>query len=203
MKQLMWDNIKLSEIRKQAKESLKFKDFNASSKTKTYWLYLYLLPILFSLILLFLGLFIEKEIASYFITSISIFAGLFFSLLFIITDKYNAKKDKLNELIKQDDDEVRNYLKRYKNFSIFLISQVSFIIILSIRLILLLSIVYFYPQFPQFECVVWMYAKLAGKYILNGAIYYFIMQFVFFLLVVLSNMYVMLLEDISFEKDKS
>jgi hypothetical protein len=202
MKLLKWDNIKLSEIRKQAKESLKYRDFNANSTTKIYWLYLYLLPVLFSLLLLSLGLFIEKEIASYFITSISIFAGLFFSLLFIVTDKYNAKKDNLKEITESGDEETRNYLKRYKNFSTFLIRQISFTIILAIVLILSLSIIYFYPQFPQINGCVWKYVKLTGKYLLNGIIYYWIMQFIVFLIVILSNMYVMLLDDINFEEDK-
>jgi hypothetical protein len=200
MKQLKWNNIKLNEIRKQAKESLKYRDFNASSETKIYLLYLYLLPVLFSLLLLLFGLFIEKEIASYFITSISIFAGLFFSLLFIVTDKYNGKKDSLQEITEKGDAETCNYLKRYKNFSTFLIRQISFTIILAIVLILLLSIIYFYPQFPQINCCIWKYVKLTGKYLLNSIIYYWIAQFVVFLIVILSNMYVMLLDDINFEK---
>ena len=202
MKRLKWNNIKLNEIRRQAKESLKYRDFNANVETKIYLLYLYALPILFSLCLLLLGLFIEKEIASYFITSISIFAGLFFSLLFIVTDKYNVKKNHLEELVVEGDDETRNYLKRYKNFSIFLIRQISFIIILAVILILSLSIIYFYPQFPQIDSCYWKYVKLLVKYLLNGIIYYWIAQFVVFLIVILSNMYVMLLDDINFEKSK-
>jgi hypothetical protein len=202
MKRLKWNNIKLNEIRRQAKESLKYRDFNANSKTKIYLLYLYVLPILFSLCLLLFGLFIEKEIASYFITSISIFAGLFFSLLFIVTDKYNVKKNNLEELVVKGDDETRNYLKRYKNFSIFLIRQISFTIILAVVLILLLSIIYFYAQFPQIDFCFWKYVKLSVKYLLNGIIYYWIGQFVVFLIIILSNMYVMLLDDINFEKSK-
>lgn len=116
MRLMKWNNIKLNEIRRQAKNTLKYRDFNANSESKIYLLYLYVLPVLFALILLSFGLFIETEIASYFITSISIFAGLFFSLLFIVTDKYNIKKDNLTELIDKGDDETKNYLKRYKNF---------------------------------------------------------------------------------------
>ena len=218
MRLIRWNNIKLNEIRRQAKESLKYKDFNANSTTKIYLLYLYGLPIVFSVFLLSMGLFIEKEIASYFITSISIFAGLFFSLLFIVTDKYKAKKDNLKDTViatkedspkefaiieKEDEDcEVRNYLKRYKNFSIFLIRQISFTIILAVVLILSLSIIYFTPQFPQIDCLIWQYFKLTAKYLLNGIIYYWGAQFVVFLIVILSNMYVMLLDDINFEKDK-
>jgi len=218
MRLIRWNNIKLYEIRRQAKESLKYKDFNANSKTKIYLLYLYGLPILFSLFLLSLGLFIEKEIASYFITSISIFAGLFFSLLFIVTDKYKAKKDNLKDTVitakednlkefaiieKEDEDcEVHNYLKRYRNFSIFLIRQISFTIILAVVLILSLSIIYFTPQFPQIDCLIWKYFRLTTKYLLNGIIYYWSAQFIVFLTVILSNMYVMLLDDINFEKDK-
>ncbi|MCL2651869.1 MAG: hypothetical protein FWD60_12725 [Candidatus Azobacteroides sp.] len=215
---MKWNNIKLNEIRKDAKESLKYKDFNANSKTKVYLLYLYVLPILFALVLLSLGLFIEKEIASYFITSISIFAGLFFSLLFIVTDKYKEKKDNLKDTIiiakednhneyditvkENDDSEVCNYLKRYKNFSIFLVRQISFTIVLAVVLILSLSIIYFSPLFPQMDSLLWKYVRLAAKYLLNGIIYYWIAQFIVFLIVILSNMYVMLLDDINFEKGK-
>lgn len=218
MRLILWNNIKLNEIRRQAKESLKYRDFNATSTTKIYLLYLYGLPILFSSILLLLGLFVEKEIASYFITSISIFAGLFFSLLFIVTDKYKTKKedlknititakeDNLKEFVidteEDEDDEVRNYLKRYKNFSIFLIRQISFTILLAVALIISLSIIYFIPQFPRTNCFIWQYIKLTIKYLLNGIIYYWSMQFVVFLVIILSNMYVMLLDDINFEKDK-
>ena len=202
MRQMMWNNIKLNEIRKQAKESLKYKDFNANSTTKVYLLYLYLLPVLFALVLLSLGLFIEKEIASYFITSISIFAGLFFSLLFIVTDKYNTKKDKLKELTEEGDKEACNYLIRYKNFSKFLIRQISFTIVLAVVLILTLSIIYFLPLFPQMDSMIWKYFKLIAKYLLNGIIYYWSAQFIVFLIVILSNMYVMLLDDINFEKEE-
>lgn len=202
MRLMKWNNIKLNEIRKQAKNTLKYRDFNANSESKIYLLYLYALPVLFALILLSLGLFIETEIASYFITSISIFAGLFFSLLFIVTDKYSVKKDNLKELIDKGDDEAKNYLKRYKNFSIFLIRQISFTIILAIALIITLSIIYFSPQFPRIDYCWWKIVTLITKFVLNGIIYYWIAQFVVFLIVILSNMYVMLLDDINFDYNK-
>lgn len=112
MKLRMWDKIKLNEIRKNAKDSLKYKDFNANKKNNTYKWYLYVLPCLVSVLLLTLSIFIEKEIANYLITSISIFAGLFFGLLFIVTDKYNQKKEYLKDLIEKGDEETKGYVQR-------------------------------------------------------------------------------------------
>ena len=62
------------------------------------------------------GIFITNDIATYLITSISIFAGLFFGLLFIVTERYNAKKEQLKD---DKNEEARNYLIRYRNFSKF------------------------------------------------------------------------------------
>ena len=202
MKLKVWDNLKLNEIRKDAKESLKYKNLNANTKTKTYLFYLYFLPIFFAISLLSLNIFIEKEIASYLITSISIFAGLFFSLLFIVTDKYNQKKEYLKDLIKDGDNEIYSYLQRYKNFSTFLVRQISFTIILAVVLIVSMSIIYFSPQIPNLDYCWNHHLRLGLKYILNGVIYYWSGQFLIFLVVILSNMYVMLLDDINFEKEE-
>lgn len=201
MKLKMWNNIKLNEIRKHAKESLSYKDFNACDRGKIYLFYLYFLPICFALILLNLGILIEKEIATYLITSISVFAGLFFSLLFIVTEKFNQKKEYLKDLVEKGDNQAKNYLKRYKNFATFLIRQISFTIILAFALILSMSVVYFAPKFPHIDYCWFKCLKISLKYLLNGVIYYWGMQFIIFLTVILSNMYVMLLDDINFEKD--
>ena len=118
---MMWTKIRILEIRKEAFESLKYKDDNACEESKTYMLYMYVLPLLVCALLLVAGIFITNDIATYLITSISIFAGLFFGLLFIVTDRYNAKIEQLKE---NENEEDRNYMVRYKNFSKFLIRQI-------------------------------------------------------------------------------
>lgn len=199
MKLKMWSKIRLNEIRRDARKSLQYRDENATQKSNTYKWFLYVLPIVLSITMLSFGVFIKSDIANYFITSISIFAGLFFSLLIVITDKYNKKKENLKILVEKEDDEAIGYLKRYKNFSIFLIRQISYTIILAGILILSMSIIYFIPQFPKYEFQCYLYLRLIAKYLTNGLIYYLGCQFIVFLLVILGNMYVMLLDDINFE----
>lgn len=195
MRQMMWSKIRISEIRNDAFESLKYKDDNAREKSKTYVLYMYVLPLLVSVLLLVAGIFITNDIATYLITSISIFAGLFFGLLFIVTERYNAKNEQLK---KNENEEVRNYLIRYKNFSKFLIRQISYTIVLALLLIFLMAVIYFSPQVPRLNlCGYGDIIRTICKYAINGVIYYWSFQFIIFILVILGNTYVMLSDDIN------
>lgn len=194
---MMWNKIRILEIRKGAFESLSYKDDNANEKNKSniYILYLYVLPIVVSALLLLIGIFITDNIATYLITSISIFAGLFFGLLFIVTERYNSKKAQLQS---DENEEVRNYLIRYKNFSKFLIRQISYTIVLAIVLIFLMALIYFSPQVPRLD--LWGHGELVRticKYCFNGIIYYWGCQFLIFIIVILGNTYVMLSDDIN------
>ncbi len=192
---MMWTKIRILEIRKEAFESLKYKDDNACEESKTYMLYMYVLPLLVCALLLVAGIFITNDIATYLITSISIFAGLFFGLLFIVTDRYNAKIEQLKE---NENEEVRNYLVRYKNFSKFLIRQISYTIILALFLILLMALIYYSSQVPHFNlCGYGDKVRTFFKYGINGLIYYWSSQFFIFILVILGNTYVMLSDDIN------
>lgn len=197
MKLRIWDKIKLGEIRRDAKRSLRYRDFNANKESKVYILYLYVLPVLISVALLSLGVFLEKEVAYYLITGISIFAGLFFGLLFVVTDKYNQKRKDLKDLLVKGDEEAKGYVQRYQNFSVTLIRQIAFTIILAGTLILSILVIYMAPQLPQCNVEWYGCVKLAAKYLINGVIYYWGgVQFLLFLLLILSNTYIMLLEDI-------
>lgn len=195
----IWDKFRLNEIRLEAKKTLTYKDFNASSKSNIYILYLYIIPIFIAILLLVSNVYLETEIANYFITSISIFAGLFFSLLFVVTDKYSLKREILKDAIKNEDDEAIEYLKRYKNFASTLVKQISYAIILAGGIIMLMSIIYFSHKLKFPEYVLCIRVKFISKLFINGLIYYLGCQFITFLIIILSNMYVMLLDTISFD----
>lgn len=197
---MMWSKIRILEIRNNAFESLKYKDDNAREKSKIYMLYMYILPLLVSALLLVTGIFITNDIATYLITSISIFAGLFFGLLFIVTERYNAKKEQLKA---NENEEVKNYLIRYKNFSKFLIRQISYTIVLALFLIMLMALIYFSPQVPRFDlCGLGESFRTICKYVLNGVVYFWGCQFLIFIIVILGNTYVMLSEDINYKATK-
>lgn len=194
----MWTKIKIWEIRHDALESLK-KDYNGRIvKNKKGLLgYYYLLPLFIACILLASGVTINNDIANYFITGISIFAGLFFNLLLVVADKLNVRKRLLDS---DPNEETRNYVKRYQHFSEQLISQISYGIVISIGLIILMFLTNFQTWLPPTEicCVKIIYQVL--KYFLNGLILYNGMQFIIMLFVILSSMYVMLLDDLKIKK---
>lgn len=194
----MWTKIKIWEIRKDALESLK-KDYNGRivKNKKIVFSYYYLFPFIISVGFLAIGVTIDKEIANYFITGISIFAGLFFNLLLVVADKLNVRKRLLDN---DPNEETRNYVKRYRHFSEQLISQISYGIIISIGLIILMFLTHFKTWLPSTDI---LYVKLSYKvlkYILNGLIFYNGMQFIIMLFVILSSMYVMLLDDLKLKK---
>jgi hypothetical protein len=190
----MWTKIKVWEIRKDALLSLR-KDYNGRVvKNKSAFLaYYYVVPLSISATFLLIGVSINSEISNYFITAISIFAGLFFNLLLVVADKLNVRKKMLEN---DQNEETVNYVKRYTHFSEQLISQISYTIVISLSLIVLMFLIHFKSWLPHcdLEYVKMTYKVL--KYILNGMIFYIGMQFIIMLFVILSSMYVMLLDDI-------
>jgi len=198
IRQKMWTKIKVWEIRKDALLSLR-KDYNGRVvKNKSAFLaYYYLIPFLISATFLLIGVSINSEISNYFITAISIFAGLFFNLLLVVADKLNVRKKMLEN---DKNEETINYVKKYTHFSEQLISQISYTIVISLSLIVLMFLIHFKTWLPHsnLDTIKIIYRLL--KYILNGIIFYVGMQFIIMLFIILSSMYVMLLDDIKLRK---
>ena len=194
----MWTKIKIWEIRKDALESLR-KDYNGKivKDRRIVFTYYYAFPFVISIVFLSIGVTINTEIANYFITGISIFAGLFFNLLLVVADKLNVRKRFLDS---DQNEETKNYVIRYRHFSEQLISQISYGIVISIGLIMLMFFTHFRSWLPQTDihCIKIIYKIL--KYILNGLIFYYGTQFIIMLFVILSSMYVMLLDDLKIKK---
>lgn len=201
----MFPKIKLIRIRKYAKESL-YKDYSGRIKNKrSVFLCLYLIPSFITILLLFNGILVEKDFANFLATGISIFAGLFFGLLFIVNEKYNSRKQILSEDVNE---ETINYLKRYKIFASQLVSQISYTICISIALIILNSIILLFynieismsilifKKYDLIEIVNW-----SLLYTINGILFYLSAQFIYFILVILSSTYVMLIDDLDFEQN--
>jgi len=192
--QKMWTKIKIFEIRKDALESLR-KDYNGRivKNKRIVFSYYYMFPFIISITFLSIGVSINSDIANYFITGISIFAGLFFNLLLVVADKLNVRKRLLDS---DSNEETKNYVIRYRHFSEQLISQISYGIVISIGLIILMFFTHFKSLLPQTDMC---YVKIINKileYTLNGLIFFNGTQFIIMLFVILSSMYVMLLDDL-------
>jgi hypothetical protein len=131
-----------------------------------------------------------KDFSESLLTTFSLFSGLLFSLIIVLVDK--AKSRKL-DLIKNDNEESKNYLKRYLNFSEQLISQISFSIILSfvVIIILLCSQLKFDNEWFNNSSI-----KMLQLYLSSFTLFYFSIQFIILLAVIISGMFSVFLEEI-------
>ena len=100
----------------------------------------FIVPISISLIFIFFNITIDDVFVSNVISSISIFSGLLFSVIFILLENYNKRKDKIGN---NPPEELVRYVNRYKDFT----SKISTIILFSIvvamiSIIILLLIIF-------------------------------------------------------------
>ncbi len=88
-----------------------------------------LIPLLLAVTCIKFNIRFDNDIISSIISSISIFSGLLFSVIFILLQNYSARRKTNRGKL---DEEVINYLERYKNFT----RQVSTLILFSIAIAL-------------------------------------------------------------------
>ncbi|SEW49747.1 hypothetical protein SAMN05421841_4311 [Chryseobacterium wanjuense] len=91
-------------------------------------------PIMLSIIFLLFSVTIDNDIISNIISAISIFSGLLFSVIFVVTENYSKRK---NQMSRNQSDEAQSYLKRYKDFT----EQITTLILFSVA-IAIISIVF-------------------------------------------------------------
>ncbi|MDO6803655.1 hypothetical protein Q4595_14470 [Wenyingzhuangia sp. 1_MG-2023] len=186
----MLKQFKILYIRKLAIQTLE------STSHIKFQLHYRIIPFIISLVISSFNSKISENNSGILVTGISIFAGLLFSLLFIVTDKLNLRRVTLST---DKNEEVINYLKRYKSFAKKTIHQISYTILLSILLILLIFL-NDYPDWLNFECPYYSFiAKKYFGYSLKFFFYYSSLQFLYFLLTILASMFSMLSEDITKE----
>lgn len=118
---------------------------------------------------------------------LSIFTALIFGVLFTVPDKLSHRIEKLNQ---KKDNATQNYLIRFYNFTKKFVQQTSFIIALSIFLIILLVFL---------KVIDDNVAKLILTAI-NCSLFYILIMYV---LSILANIYILLMDDIKIGKDGS
>ena len=94
-------------------------------------LWLKLFPLLISVSLLFLQVYLNDTIINY----------LIFALIFIVSDKYNNRRNskRFSESDKNDEENI-TYIKRYQKFAKQFVTQISYMILISIALVILFVI---------------------------------------------------------------
>ncbi|PRX56372.1 hypothetical protein CLV81_0369 [Flagellimonas meridianipacifica] len=193
-----WQKLSIWEIKRDAVSSL-YKNENGDSSKK--WVanfYYNIIPFVVSLILVVFGVFLTSDVSNYLITGVSIFAGLFFNLLLIIADKLKLRR----ELLESNDTEAKeNYLKRFEIFSSHFISTISYAIILSLWLIILMlfcRVNVFQDQF--FDCEPMFYVIKVLTYSFNYLTYLIGFKLVILLFTILSSLYIMIFDDLNLNK---
>lgn len=187
---------KLKNIRAEAIHSLFYDNREKLVMPKFKLLLLYYgMPIILSLILVGLKQFLTENSITFFITGISIFAGLFFNLLIVVSDKMEKRK----ALFLSKYEATSKYANDYKIFSERLISSISYAIILSIFLIGLM----FFSQL-NYRVLNKFFVKefvtsfeILSKYSLNFISYFIGFQFIILLLHILTELYDMLIHDMN------
>lgn len=178
----MIDKINILEIRFDALKILK-KDSSLSS----YYVVYYIFPIIASCILVFLlSVRINTELFKNLIAGISLFSGLLFSIIFIVSNNYKERKISYNS---KDEENVR-YLKTYYEFSSNLISLISYSIVKALTIIVLTVIISIYSEFidPQIDLA------LKTMWVLLLVLLY---QFLVYILIILKEIYTMQYEEIN------
>ena len=124
------------------------------------------------------SLVLEKvnEIIDTLLTCLSIFTAFIFTALFVVPDKLSSRMNMLKE---KDDDATHGYLTRFCNFTRMFVQQMSFVIVQSITLIILFVVQKLYP------CFVLTF--------INSILF---VTLIFYVLTILSNIYILLMDDI-------
>ncbi len=100
----------------------------------------FILPLTISFVFIFFNVSLDNYIISNIIGSISIFSGLLFSVIFVVTENYSKRK---NDLSNNFNEEAKKYLKRYKEFSKHISTLILFSILIAMFSIVLLLLFLF------------------------------------------------------------
>lgn len=152
-------------------------------KSTRYLIYFWICPILLAFWLFKLNINFTK-VASDVIGGIGLFAGLMFTLLFIITDNYNKKKEKLKG---QSHQAAISHLATYKEFANNTISLISYSIIIA-GLVIATTVV-------SSSIIEIDYKSI--DIVLQLLLSIFLFQFVVTIILILNAMYTMLWDDIN------
>lgn len=103
----------------------------------------FVFPIVLSLVFVLFSIKLDNDIISNIISSISIFSGLLFSVIFIVTENYSKRKNLLNT---NSNEEAKSYIKRYKDFTNHITTLILFSVAVAVISIVLLLIYLFFVK---------------------------------------------------------
>ena len=158
------------------------------NKKSVFFLIYWLCPVMLAAALWHFDYYISKDISSDIVGGIGLFAGLMFTLLFVVTNSYRTRKEQLS---KDESEESKNYLDRYNTFAQNTVSLISYSIVKA-GLIILFTLAY--VSLLAYECnnLLRVFAKIC-----NGLLVIQLIQFAIVITMILKEMYAMLYDDIN------
>lgn len=152
------------------------------------------IPLLVSILLIIKNIKLDKDIIANLIAAMSIFAGFLFNLMALVyslvdTIKKNIREDNIDS---QEQDLKRQLLKETH-------INISYSVLISVLLVVLLCVTYFLPKFSIDLSSKVRYVILDKPHILGfisllveGSIYFFLINFGFTLLMILQRVHVLM-----------
>lgn len=148
-----------------------------------YWI----TPIIIASILWYFGYYIPSNITSDVISGIGLFAGLMFTLLFVVTTNYKNRKQQLEN---DSNEETKNYIRRYHTFTESAVALISYSIVKA-GIIIFFTIVY-----NALDSIINNSGHDWVIFLMSAFLEIFWIQFIIVITRILREMYVMLYDDI-------
>jgi len=177
----MLKKLNILEIRGDAIRALK-----ANTNKYEFLVIYYFFPVLIAILFHYFKIDIETRIFRNLIGGISLFSGMLFSIIFVVSKNFNTRKEQLNT--KDEDDLI--YLNQYKKFSNNLISLISYLIIKAIIIIIILILSDGYKHHLN-DTVNFNLRAMWDVFII------LIFHYLLYVIVILKEMYIMQYDDIN------
>lgn len=188
------------------KELLKdgLKEIILSDKKLYSILFHIILPLAIAVVFILFNVFFDNDIISNLISSISIFSGLLFSVIFVVIENYSKRREGLGT---NPNEEKKNYLKRYKIFA----EQVTTLILFSVAIAsITVIILLIYLLFSKGDMSIlkdifdlsnittdFRQIKISGLWFLQILSFISLFNYLLVIIVLINEVYKMIFEDIN------
>jgi hypothetical protein len=163
------------------------KSMKQSTNKKIFVLYYYLVPLLISICIVCTSFFISSDTATNVIGGFGLFAGLMFTLLFVITGNFDSRKRQFKDSKLEED---TRYIKTYQDFTNNSISLISYSILKSGLIIILLLL------YTSLISIITKDYVVIIEFV-QGLIILQLLQYAMVFIAILKDMYAMLYEDVN------
>lgn len=177
----MLSKLNVFEIRKDALIAVK-----ENASILSFWFIYYIIPIIIASSLHYIKYNVDTKLFGNLISGISLFAGLLFSIIFIVSNNLNTRREQLQT---KEEEDIR-YIETYKKFAKNIVSLISYTVVKAIFIIIILIISDAINSYLENE--VNLFLRL-----LWDVLIIFLYHFIFYIIIILKEMYSMQYEDIN------